>query len=144
VIRLFNLVVRVLDLPRKLHALLKLVQHAELDAHFRNLALLYTQTQPFSTKAAKKERKKGSKERLLTAAETSEQRAHDAALVGRAHQHAEPLAHRARRAPVPMHIGVCRARDLVMDDVVDRRDVEPARSDVRREQNRVWCRFESR
>ena len=41
-----------------------------------------------------------------------------------------------------MHVCVRCARHLVVHDVVHRGDVEPARGDVRREQDRVWRRLE--
>ena len=41
-----------------------------------------------------------------------------------------------------MHVCVRRARHLVVHDVVHRGDVEPARGDVRREQDRVGRRLE--
>jgi len=43
-IRLFDLVVGGLDLPRELDALFELIEHAELDAHLCDLAFFYRQS----------------------------------------------------------------------------------------------------
>ena len=71
----------------------------------------------------------------LTPLETAKERAHDAPLVGGDHEETEALAGGAGGAPVPVHVGVGGARGLVVHDVVDRGDVQPARCDVCREQH---------
>lgn len=67
--------------------------------------------------------------------EAGEEPADDAPLVGRAHQHAEAVAHRSSCAPVAVHIRVGRARDLVMHDMIDGGNVQPSRGDVGRQQH---------
>ena len=42
-----------------------------------------------------------------------------------------------------MDIYVRAPRDLVMDDMVDLRDIETARGNVRREEDGIWVRTES-
>lgn len=67
---------------------------------------------------------------LHTSIQTTQKRLHDSPLIWPRHEQTEPLARGTRRSSVAVDVNVCGARDLVVDDVVDGRDIQPTRSDV--------------
>lgn len=58
-------------------------------------------------------------------------------LVWRDHEHTETLPHSASSTPVSVDIGVRRARDLEMNDMINSRYVKTACSNISRQEHRV-------
>lgn len=112
----------------KLDSLLQLIQQIVLYRHLRDIVLVCIRIELHRIIKLKKEE-------VHTALETTKQRPDDLAFIRCAHEHTETTAHRTRRSSIAVNVYICGARDLVVYDMVNSRDIKTTSCDVSSQQN---------